>query len=236
MKLEIGDIIQVDGGRAIVTQIKGDKATIAALDDLKGRSSHAIKNGVELEIARNRLLERTGEAGVAEFQAARKTETKHQSKGQLKVEPGDRLCYEGAVCVVTEVTAKSCKIAHPDGRTFEDDRWLNEFFFRDCACHELVRLTAEERAENLKNFLALNQNQTTNMKTANTKTKEKKTTKTKPASGIEGRSEYVAELVAKGRSEEEAVKAIREKYPVTTNSYAKGLYTSRVKQNNKVKK
>jgi hypothetical protein len=155
MKLEAGDIIQVDGGNAIVTQVKGDRALIAAIGDLGGRSGHALKNGVELEITRNRLVERRGETGLAEFFAERNSNAKHERKGQIKTEPGDRLCYEGAICVVASVTGSKCEIAHPDGRTFTDDRWLNEFFFRDCSCHKLMRLTAEQREANLKELKAV---------------------------------------------------------------------------------
>lgn len=177
MKLEPGDVIQVDGGSAIVTETKGDKALIASLNISPGRSSHALKNGIEPNVSNNRLLERRGAEGLAEFFQARNSETRRSNSGKLKVEPGDRLCYEGGLCTVIAVTEKGCEIIHPDGRRFKDDRWLNEFFFEDCTCHKLIRLNKEERAANLAS-LSFSEPATNEPKPV--KTTKKKTTSSKP--------------------------------------------------------
>lgn len=155
MKLELGDVLQLDGGPVIVAEIKADRARVLPLGDMRGRSAHALKNGIETHCSRDRVLERRGEAGLAVFIADRESDSKHERKGQLKVEPGDRLCYQGAICTVISVSEKSCSIYHPEKKTmFSDERWLNEFFFRDCSCHELIRLTAEEREKNLHDVMA----------------------------------------------------------------------------------
>lgn len=154
MKLELGDVLQLDGGPVIVAEIKADRAHVLPLGDMRGRSAHALKNGIETHYSNDRILERRGVSGLAVFIADLKSDAKHERKGQLKVEPGDRLCYKGAVCTVISVSDKNCSIYHPDGKMFTDERWLNEFFFRDCSCHELVRLTAEEREKNLRDVVA----------------------------------------------------------------------------------
>jgi hypothetical protein len=197
MKLEPGDVILIDGGHAIVTSVKADKAAIAPLGDLKGRSAHAIKNGVDSNIANNRLLERRGKVGLDEFLAERQTEQRHERKGQLKVELGDRLCYEGALCTVTEVTTSGCVIGHPDGQSWSDSRRLSDFFFRDCACHKLIRLSPEERAANLEDFLK-NHKPTEPMKTEKTKTKATKANAAKDnlKGKFTGRSAFTRNLAA----------------------------------------
>lgn len=219
MKLDLGDVIQIDGGQAIVTQIKGDKALIAPLGDFKGRSAHALKNGIEAEIARNRVINRLGAEGLAEFLKEQK-EAKHQDRrGLFKLEDGDNICYQGAICIVYSTSAKKARIAHPDGGFFEEDRWINETFLA-CGCHKLERLTAEEREANLKAFLAR----------PKTKPTEAAKPEPKPA-GIEGRLEYVAELVAANhQNDEQIIQAIKERYPMTTPGYARQLIEGRRKK------
>jgi len=154
MNTEIGDVIQIDGGLVIVTSIKGDRANILPVSEFKGRRPHALDNGINIEISRDRLFERRGEGGLADFLKAQAEAKSGKHKGKIKTEPGDVLCYQGCVCTVFSADANGCAIGNLDGNVWQDDRWLNEFFFQDCTCHKLVRLNAEERAANLKQFLS----------------------------------------------------------------------------------
>lgn len=154
MNAQIGDVVQIDGGLVIVTSIKGDRANILPVSEFKGRRPHALDNGINVDISRDRLFERRGEAGVATFLAEQAETKSGKHKGKIKAECGDRLCYEGGVCTVFQVTADGCVLGDLDGNVWQDDRWLSEFFFRDCVCHQLVRLNEKERAENLVHFLS----------------------------------------------------------------------------------
>jgi hypothetical protein len=154
MLTEIGDVVQIDGGLVIVTSIKGDRANIAPVSEFKGRRPHALDNGINIDISRDRLFERRGEAGLADFLKAQAEAKDEKRKGKIKPEPGDILCYQGRVCTVLSVDASGCAIGDLDGNEWRDGRWLSEFFFQDCTCHKLVRLNADERAANLKQFLS----------------------------------------------------------------------------------
>jgi hypothetical protein len=154
MNAQIGDVVQIDGGLVIVMSIKGDRANIKPVTEFKGRRPHALDNGINVDISRDRLFERRGEAGVADFLAEQAEAKSGKHKDKIKAECGDMLCYEGGFCTVFQVTADGCVLGDLDGNVWQDDRWLSEFFFRDCVCHQLVRLNEKERAENLVHFLS----------------------------------------------------------------------------------
>lgn len=154
MNCEIGDVVQIDGGLVIVTAVKGDRASVAAISDFKGKKPHALEHGINPEISKDRLFERRGATGLAMFFKEQNELKTGKKKGLIKLEPGDLLCYEGRLCTVTAVDEKTATLGDLDGNVWQDERWLNQIFFQDCTCHQLFRLDAEARAENLKQFLA----------------------------------------------------------------------------------
>lgn len=155
MLVEPGDVVQIDGGLVIVTSVKGDKASVAPVSDFKGKSPHALKNGINAQITNNRLFERRGESGLADFLKGSSEDKSQKAKGKTKLELGDQIYYRGQSCTVFEVEPDCAWIGSPDGQTWKDDRWFNEHFFKDCLGHQIIRLTPEEREANLKNFIAL---------------------------------------------------------------------------------
>lgn len=230
MIAECGDIIQIDGGLVIVTAVKGERASVAAVTDFKGRKPHALDHGINPEVSKDRLFERRGAAGLAEFLAEQAELKAGKKKGLIKLEPGDLLCYEGRLCTVTAVEEKAATLGDLDGNVWEDERWLNQIFFQDCTCHQLFRLDAEARAENLKQFLAqrkspspeaetsdaphIETTETMKAKTASKKTaKTPKTPKAKTAAkSFAGSSTFIRELIAKGEDKAGVIAKVTDKY------------------------
>ena len=227
MKASPGDVIQIDGGLVIVTSVKGDKAEVLPVSDFKGRQPHALKNGINAEISRDRLFESRGEEGLAAFIQARSETDKH--KGFIKLEPGDQLCHGGELRTVISVTSEDAIIGNLAGQEFSEERWLNEYFFQDCTCHKLVRLNAEQRATNLKQFLQqrksplpeaeeCNETEKPHIESMKAKTKSKspkpaKEPKSKPAAkSFAGSSTYIRDLIAKGSDKAEVIIKVTEKY------------------------
>lgn len=154
MQVEPGDVVQIDGGLVIVTAVKDDKATVAPVSDFNGKNPHALRHGINRQITNNRLFERRGKAGLDDFLKEQAAAAKCKGKGLIKLEPGDKLCHGGEWRTVTAVTDKTATIGSLDGQAFMEDRLVNEFLLTECCTHKLVRLNAEERAENLKQFLS----------------------------------------------------------------------------------
>jgi len=217
LDLAIGDTIQLDGGMALVESVGSKTADAIMLD-----SKHKGKvRTVNTPFSRHLIIERGGQAALDKFNNDAKEKDKSR-KGFIQTEPGDVLCHGGEIRTVVSVTDKWCTIGSLDGEEFAEPRWLNEFFFRDCTCHQLVRLDADARAANLKQFLAqrkspLVEDQTsdeavtteTEMKTKsktssaatrNVSTKGKRTTKPKAAKPAAAKSKRAAEQIADGKS------------------------------------
>lgn len=153
-ELEIGDVILLDGGEHIVSSLKGGRATCLPMFEPRASQHGKVdRRDKPKEVGYNlepRLfLRRTGAAGLAEF-----NETKHIKPHMLRLEPGDYLCYMGAMCTVISVTPQTAVIGHPDGREFVEDRIINKIMFINCTTDEFFRLDEQQRAAQLTNFLA----------------------------------------------------------------------------------
>ena len=156
MKVQIGDVLQVDGGLVIIKEVETVRAFCLPLPGFKNLKADIFKHGFGVEQASRNVLERRGEAGLAAFLAEQKQGKQAERNSMVRLEPGDALCYHGHRCTVVAVVEDGALLQNAAGEEFEEAREVNEFLFQDCSCkgHVAGRLDAAGRAENLKQHLA----------------------------------------------------------------------------------
>lgn len=152
VKIQVGDIMQVDGGLVIIKEVETVRAFCLPLPGFKNLKADIFKHGFGVEQASRNVLERRGEAGLAAFLAEQKQAEKAERNSMVRLEPGDALCYHGHRCTVVAVVEDGALLQNAAGEEFEEAREVNEFLFADCSCkgHVAGRLDAAGRAENLR--------------------------------------------------------------------------------------
>ena len=155
MKVQIGDIVQIDGGLVIVKEVESVRAFCLPLPGFKNQKADVLKHGFGVEQASRNVIERRGQAGLEAFLAEQKQEKKAKANSMVKLELGDALCYHGERCTVIAVVEDGALLSDAAGNEYEEAREVNEFLFADCSCkgHVAGRLDAAGRAENLKQHL-----------------------------------------------------------------------------------
>lgn len=148
--LQAGDVVLLDGGEHIIESV-GVRANARQLNPKPGQKPQL--KSIPTELPRNLVVESRGEAGLREL---RRAKAERHRAGEIKVEPGDVLCHGGELRTVVSVTDTGCVLGNLGGQEFPDTRWLNEFLCQ-CPGHPPKRLNEQERADNLKNFLATRQ-------------------------------------------------------------------------------
>ena len=145
-ELFIGDKVQVDGGVLLIFAVgsKSAEGVFVGQTDKVG--------SVATPWPKNLILERgcVGEVPTSEPKPAKVKKLKH---GMVALEPGDRMCHGGQVRTVISVTDKTALLGNLDGQEFTEERNVNEFLFTDCKTSAVYRLSEEERAAHLKNFI-----------------------------------------------------------------------------------
>lgn len=152
MKIQIGDVLQVDGGLVIIKEVETVRAFCLPLPGFRNLKADIFKHGFGVEQASRNVLERRGEAGLAAFLAEQKQAEKAERNSMVRLELGDALCYHGHRCTVVAVVEDGALLQNAAGEEFEEAREVNEFLFQDCSCkgHVAGRLDAAGRAENLR--------------------------------------------------------------------------------------
>jgi len=152
MKVQIGDVLQVDGGLVIIKEVETVRAFCLPMPGFKNLKADIFKHGFGVEQASRNVLERRGEAGLAAFLAEQQKAEKAERNSMVRLEPGDALCYHGHRCTVVAVVEDGALLQNAAGEEFEEAREVNEFLFQDCSCkgHVAGRLDAAGRAENLR--------------------------------------------------------------------------------------
>jgi hypothetical protein len=159
---EVGDIVQCDLGMRIVTEVNPKNATVIHI------TGSDRPRQIEREVSKSRIIERRGEDGLKDFlqhKRAKQEEEKRlalnnpmeeevMAKGMVKLEAGDKLCYNGEPHTVVAVTERRALMEDADGKQTWDKRIVNEFMFTDCNSGAVYRLNEQERAKHLENFLA----------------------------------------------------------------------------------
>lgn len=161
LAVELGDIVQCDLGMRIVTEVNPKNAVAI---QIIGRDS---PRQIEREISKHRIIERRGEQGLKDFLLHKRAtqeverlalnnpnEEEVMPKGMVKLEPGDKLCYAGALHTVVAVTERRALMENADGKQTWDKRVVNEFMFTDCNTSAVYRLNEQERKSHLEHFLA----------------------------------------------------------------------------------
>lgn len=246
MKIQIGDILQVDGGLVIIKEVETVRAFCLPLPGFKNLKADIFKHGFGVEQASRNVLERRGEAGLAAFLAEQKQAEKAERNSMVRLEPGDALCYHGHRCTVVAVVEDGALLQNAAGEEFEEAREVNEFLFQDCSCkgHVAGRLDAAGRAENLRKHneamaagvaeaAAVVSNMETKkepkMKANKTKTETKAKAKAKEAKaakpaakrGVISQKDFVESLCDGKHTKSEAAILCMKKYG-TTEKAAKG--------------
>ncbi len=145
--LQAGDVVLLDGGEHIIESV-GVRASARQLNPKPGQKPQL--KSIPTELPRHLVVESRGEAGL---RALRRAKAERHRAGEIKVEPGDVLCHGGELRTVVSVTETGCVLGNLAGQEFPDTRWLNEFLCQ-CPGHPPKRLNEQERADNLKDFLA----------------------------------------------------------------------------------
>lgn len=161
IKLEVGDVVQLDGGEHIVEKINGDKAHCLPMTDrFKGIDRRGLPKDTAASLPRHLLLRRAGIAGLEAFRNHKPVVARpHDS---VVLELGDELQLHGHCWTVTEKRGAEVKIE----ALFEDDakgercaeRWFNEtvkeFYLPG---HGTERKSEKQRLAHLKDFLSQKQ-------------------------------------------------------------------------------
>jgi hypothetical protein len=223
LDLAVGDTIQLDGGLHIVEAVGAKTADALPLD----KKHKAKPRTVTTPFPRHLIIERGGQAALDKFKASL-AEPK-QKPGTVRLEPGDRLCHGGEIRTVMLVAGERCSIGNLEGQTFIEDRVVNEFLLTECCSHKFVRLNAEERAANLKQFLAQRQSPLPEAETTsdnpNTPMKTKKSTRTRAAASKTPRKRSKTPAAPKGA---ETTKSGSKASPAPANDNPKKLFGSSI--------
>ena len=241
VRLEGGDIIQLDGGEHIVAKVNECRAQVLPMfkrhirveDKVTGKTAEFDKAGAPKDISttteKRLVLERTGEAGLAEFVS------KKPKAGRTRLEVGDDLTHAGVRCTVFAVTAKLVSVGALDGREWVLDREVNDVVFAE---NLLLggRVSPEVREQNLKNFLAArkppvaraesggeNKQQEGEEVMANKKSDSKKKGTTPVASGgsCKGISQEIEKLISAGKNDNQVVEIIHKDFPAATPGWVR---------------
>ena len=153
MQVELGDVVQIDGGLVIVTAVKDDRASVAPVSDFNGKNPYALKHGINRIVTNDRLFERRGCAGLAEFLKEQGDAARLCKKGMITLEPGDCICHGGEWRTVILVGKHDCTLGNLNGDEFTEKRTVNEFYTKECGSHKRVRFDATQRDAHLAEFL-----------------------------------------------------------------------------------
>lgn len=170
--LQVGDIVQLDGGPHIVVRVNGSGACAEPVS--KKHRAGKTRFGKEFSIAEagkvahisgnlpvNLVLYRAGDPARDEFLsgvAKMNQQDKDMNSSLVTLEPGDALCYRNEVCTVVSVDDHHAVIGANDGREWREPRRVNEIFFdfKECgkdSCTIHQRFDAVQRAAWLQTFL-----------------------------------------------------------------------------------
>lgn len=168
--------------------------------------------------------------------------TREMKRHLVELEPGDQLCHGGELRTCTQLStdgkrALLCSLTDADEikATVWEKRVVNDLLFTDCVSSTIHRFDAEQRADNLKRFLARckgpppREEPTTGgaeEKETEMKTKKEKKAKTprtpkaaKPAVSYAGRPEYIEKLIANGDTDAAIMASVKEKYPGSSKGH-----------------
>jgi len=120
-ELSPGDVVQVDGGPAIVIKLNGDRATVVPTGGGTGRGK---PKEIPALVAKFLILEHRGESGLAEFLES----TRKARDGNVLLEPGDEVVIQGVWWLVVKVAGMIAKVVKADKTVAAAPREINTFF------------------------------------------------------------------------------------------------------------
>ena len=115
MKVQIGDIVQVDGGLVIVSEVEKVLAHCLPLPGFKNLKADVLKHGFSVEQASRNVIERRGEAGLQAFRDELGKAKSAAKNSMVTLELGDALCYHGSRCTVIAAVEDGALLEDADG-------------------------------------------------------------------------------------------------------------------------